>query len=147
MSGNQTELKCSVCQRPVSELKPYGGPGDPLNANLTGQKLVQTRRYMAPTYATDQWPLTGLIKRDGMIDEAAFIAKYGEKAMETFWVLTQLQTTTSRSTECRDCILLDDDECLKIQEAGYERFQIRSIMKELAAHYPAVKLLGGGSIK
>ena len=40
--------RCECCGRYISELKPYGGPGDPLVGDFTGAYLVKRFRPGAP---------------------------------------------------------------------------------------------------
>ncbi len=39
---------CDICQRHVSELEAFGGPGDPLVGDFSGAKLVKNYRWDYP---------------------------------------------------------------------------------------------------
>jgi len=40
--------RCEVCGRHLSELKPFGGPGDPLVGDFSGELLLKTFRWDWP---------------------------------------------------------------------------------------------------
>ena len=42
------DCRCEVCGRHISELTPFGGPGDPLVGDFSGEKLVKTFRIDFP---------------------------------------------------------------------------------------------------
>lgn len=66
-----SDKRCECCKRHISELKPFGGPSDPLVGNFSGALLVKNFRRIC-----------------------------GEGQVDVSW-------------ECRDCIVLDNDEYLK----------------------------------
>lgn len=49
---------CECCGRHVSELKPFGGPGDPLVGDFTGAFLVKHFRQDRESSDSDQWFIT-----------------------------------------------------------------------------------------
>lgn len=42
--------RCECCGKHISELKPFGGPGDPLVGDFRGALLVKTFRQEFPDY-------------------------------------------------------------------------------------------------
>ena len=111
--------RCIVCDRHISELKPFGGPGDPLVGDFTGEVLVKNFRPDFP-YPDEIREVNKRAKkeegiRSGDDFESWFIANYGEderkRLNEIFetWEETGLNQV-GKSWECRDCIVLDDDE-------------------------------------
>jgi len=44
------------------------------------------------------------------LDEEKFIEKYGKQDLEDFWFHEQISGTVSASWECRDCIVLSEEE-------------------------------------
>jgi len=94
------DARCECCGRHVSDLKPFGGPGDPLAGDFRGALLVKTWRTMTLQLTEEQ--LRELRQKHG--DEAA-------EAHE------QLQNTIEASWECRDCIILSGDEYFKVIHA------------------------------
>lgn len=44
------------------------------------------------------------------LDEKKFLKKYGKKELEMYWFHEQLCGTITASWECRDCIILNDEE-------------------------------------
>jgi len=47
--------RCNICERSIDELKPYGGPGDPLVGDFTGAKLVKQFREIFPGQVAASW--------------------------------------------------------------------------------------------
>lgn len=43
-----SDLRCEVCGRDITELKPFGGPGDPLIGDFSGELLVKRWRSEGP---------------------------------------------------------------------------------------------------
>ena len=94
---------CEVCHKHVSELKAFGKAGNPLFGDFDGAKLVKTFRTLAPVNAL----YDSLIKRvknwDGLFETNPELA-------DTLSFYDQLVNTVEASWECRDCIILDDNE-------------------------------------
>ena len=106
--------RCECCGRAMDELTPFGGPGDPLDRDFTGALLIPTYRIDEPydeeadnaqcealnCFEHDgyQWP------RDWMI------AKYGKEEGERLFLAGPLNPQDFESWECRDCVILDQDE-------------------------------------
>lgn len=117
--------RCECCRRHVSELKVYGGPGDPLVGDFTGAKLIKT--FKSLTYSIKEY--------DIILDEVEqasknqnnnyesfeemLIAKVGEKEAVNLMLYSQLVGTVGAEWICRDCILLDDEEYYKKKEKSY----------------------------
>jgi len=89
--------RCECCRRHVSELKPFGGPGDPLVGDFRGALLVKKWRTIAPQLTEEQ------------IEELR--QKHGDESAEA---QEQLQNTVEPSWECRDCIVLSGDEYFRV---------------------------------
>jgi len=112
-----SERKCHCCGRPVSELKPFGGPGDPLNGDFTGAFFVRNTRSAGPY---DEEAEKAVKEAEQHYKAAGFedlmdwmIEKYGkEKAEELYWPCAAYHQVGS-SWECRDCRVLDDIEYFK----------------------------------
>lgn len=76
------DAKCVTCGRHVSELPPFGGPGDPLEGDFRGAKMVQVfRAYWKPTETDTQVPIDALwLCRDCvMLDEDQLAEKISER--------------------------------------------------------------------
>lgn len=109
--------RCHVCGKHISELTPFGGPGDPLVDDFSGELLVKTfrRSYMYDEEAGKAWE-----EADKAMEEASglndplpwFIAKYGEEKGKNFYEAKRgrIWGWVNPSWECRDCIVLDDFE-------------------------------------
>ena len=106
--------RCDCCGRSIGELKPFGGPGDPLVGDFTGALLVKGYRSVGiydeeaeKTYdeAERYYEAEGFDDPlDWMID------KYGqEKAMKIYYTV-QAYGSVESSWECRDCMVLDMEE-------------------------------------
>jgi len=86
---------CEVCGKHTNNLKPFGGVGDPLVGDFNGAFLVKTFRSMAPPLTEEQ------------------MEEYREKhGCERADFYNQLQNSIEPSWECRDCIILTDEERL-----------------------------------
>ena len=111
INGPPSDGRCNVCGRHISELKPFGGPGDPLVGDFSGELLVKTFRPDGPydPEAEEAWERAQ--KETNMEDDPLpwFIETYGEGKGKTLYYVGQLQGGASKSWECRDCIVLDDD--------------------------------------
>ncbi len=122
--------RCEVCGRHISGLKPFGGPGDPLVGDFDGELLVKRWRRDAPydeeaakawgearKEAEEVWkepgksPLLENPNEDHFL--GWFIGKYGREKGLKFYYWEMLWGGVSKSWECRDCIVLDEDEYYK----------------------------------
>jgi hypothetical protein len=82
--------RCECCGRHISELKPFGGPGDPLVGDFSGAYLIKKFRDIEPPDREAYLALEEAIKDyNGNIDEAdqrkVLIAKYGRKRGCIIW--------------------------------------------------------------
>lgn len=92
------DKRCEVCGKHITELKPFGHAGDPLVGDFYGALLVKTYRTMAGE-------LVGKELED-----------YKKKCTEQeFGFYEQLTSTVEASWECRDCIILSDDDYFRIR--------------------------------
>ena len=99
----------------MNELKPFGGPGDPVAGDFSGELLVRTYRANLPTdlEAEKAWEeasksLKGATQGKDFLPW--FIANYGEEKGKSLYEYGVVGQTISASWECRDCIALDEDE-------------------------------------
>lgn len=95
---------CYRCNKNTNELKPFGGPGDPLLGDFTGHKLVKTYRplYEGPDIEKYEQILDKL--SGNSISELE--KEYGEGEVDKAFSYDQAKNTVSSSWECRDCIIL-----------------------------------------
>jgi len=104
---------CECCGKSISELKPFGGPGDPLAGDFTGEYLVKTYRPSLPINADFEIAYEEAkrcYKNEGFESPYDWIThKHDKKVAEKISGYFQSQGDWS-SSECRDCILLDDNE-------------------------------------
>ena len=103
------DARCECCGRHASELKPFGGAGDPLVGDFKGALLVKTFRRMAPP-GIHSYEIDDLLDEEGQLDEKKFIEKYSKEDLESFYFAEQLMGTVEASWECRDCIILDGED-------------------------------------
>ncbi len=94
---------CDHCGRNVRDLKPFGKAGDPLVGDFDGQLLVKTFRTMAPRKEE-------LEKEVNEIKDWDELFKTNKEKAERLSFYDQLVNTISASWECRDCIILNDEE-------------------------------------
>jgi hypothetical protein len=111
--------RCDVCGRHISELKPFGCPGDPLVGDFSGKLLIKNFRPDFPLPDEIREVNKRAKKEEGIRSQDDFdswyIANYSEderkRLNEIFeeWEEMGLHQF-SKSWECRDCIVLDLDE-------------------------------------
>ena len=106
--------RCQVCRRHISELKPFGGPGDPLVGDFDGELLVKRWRHMGPydEEAEKSWQeaqaQTGAKEPEKAL--LWLITRYGKERAEEICISMEAWEQTGASWECRDCSALDHDE-------------------------------------
>ena len=110
--------RCQVCGRHMSELKPFGGPGDPLVGDFSGELLLRTYRPDGPydEEAEKAWKeAEHATKRATRSADPLpwLITKYGKEKAEDISLSVQLHGSFGASWECRDCIILHEDEYFK----------------------------------
>lgn len=109
--------KCEHCGKHISELRAFGGKGDPLVGDFTGAKLLKTFRGMAPIVRDKEFVLLSKEYEDNKKDwktfEKELIKIVGTKRAEQLIMHDQVANTIGASWECRDCIILDDIEYFK----------------------------------
>lgn len=103
-----SDKKCEKCGIQTSELKPFGGAGDPLVGDFNGQILVKNFRsmYDGPPIEKYETILSELIfdnEEKNNIDELHL--KYGKQNVEDALFYSQMSDTVSASWECRNCII------------------------------------------
>ena len=106
--------RCDCCGRHISELKPYGGPGDPLVGDFTGALLIKKFRPDGPYDEEAEKAFEEAEKRYWRDDFdhplGWLIDKYGkEKTMEMYDAIC-LNGSVGESWECRDCVVLNVNE-------------------------------------
>ena len=62
---------CNICNRHISELEPFGGPGDPCVGDFSGMKLLKKFREELPDYIGASWECRDCIGRPGGLWEIA----------------------------------------------------------------------------
>lgn len=107
--------RCDVCGRHMSELTPFGGPGDPLVGDFSGELLVKRFRYDWPLDKEAEKAWEEVIRDNPELPElddplSWLIDKYGEEKGKWIFYNESMSPGISKSWECRDCIVLDDDE-------------------------------------
>ena len=106
--------RCDCCGTHIGELKPFGGPGDPVNGDFTGAYLVKGYRSLGSYDEEAEKTQEEAMRRyeaDGFDDPQDWMVdKYGkEKGIEMYYANEACYSVGS-SWECRDCIVLDMDE-------------------------------------
>jgi hypothetical protein len=106
--------RCECCGRHISELKPFGGPGDPLVGDFSGAYLIKKFRSDLPPDREAYLALKVAIKdcydqvgEDDM--RKVLTAKYGRKKGKYYYEKLQ-PVSVGKSWECRDCACLDEFE-------------------------------------
>jgi hypothetical protein len=131
INGPPKDGRCDVCGRHMSELTPFGGPGDPLVGDFSGELLVKKFRPAGPydEEAMKAWeeyekefPLK-IISEQPIADGIShieyeklaeplhwFIAKFGKNKGEKLYWVGLAYGQVDPSWECRDCAVLDLDQ-------------------------------------
>jgi len=112
---------CDVCGRHMSKLKPFGGPGDPLVGDFSGELLVKTWRPAGPH---DEEAEKALKEAEHAVPSdplSWLIAKYGTEKAEEIDFITGAYDCVGESWECRDCIVLGLDEYFETLNKRYQR--------------------------
>ena len=114
--------RCMVCGRHMSELIPFGGPGDPLVGDFSGELLVKKFRPDGPydAEAEEAWEKAQKVTNDEDDPLPWFIANYGEEKGKRLYWAGQLYGSIGKSWECRDCYVLDDDEYFEKLRQRYQ---------------------------
>ncbi len=118
--------RCQVCGRHISELKPFGGPGDPLVGNFKGELLVKRWRCEGPydEEAEKAWDEAEKVT-EGKPESGDllpwFIGRYGEEKGERLYWGGMLSASSRPSWECRDCTVLDEDEYFEKLNQRYQK--------------------------
>jgi hypothetical protein len=118
------DMRCEVCYKLVSELKPFGGPGDPLVGDHNGELLVNKWRpfIILNQKEANAWVNAVTMARDNLL--SWFVERYGEEEGRKLFDLGQ-DIRGEGSWECRDCIVMDDEEYwIKERQIG-EKFLVR----------------------
>jgi hypothetical protein len=106
--------KCHCCARHISELNPFGGPGDPLVGDFTGALLIKKWRRDFPfdEEADSAYKeAKSRYKEEGFENELDYlIHKHGPEKGEELSLRISAYTQIGSSWECRDCAVLDEDE-------------------------------------
>ena len=114
INGPPRDNRCQCCGRHISELKPYGGSGDPLIGDFNGAYLV---RFYRPTFpfneeaekAVEEAEACCGVEGGGAVKQW-LINKYGKEKTDEIFSAIFAHSTVGKSWECRDCIVLDTDE-------------------------------------
>jgi hypothetical protein len=121
---------CEVCGKHTSKLKPFGGRGDPLLDEFRGEFLIITWRPAGPydEEAQSAWEEAekAIANTHGSNDLLRwFTAKYGKQKGKKLYDKGLAYRSLSPSSECRDCIVLDEDDYFeKLAQRDQERQQV-----------------------
>jgi len=113
--------RCEVCGRHLSELTPFGGPGDPLVGDFSGELLVKRWRPEGPYHeaAEEAWKLYKKENPNQDDDPLPwFISKFGDNEGTELYGAGFLYSSSRSSWECRDCSVLDNNEYFEKKYGG-----------------------------
>jgi hypothetical protein len=106
--------RCNCCGRHISELKPFGGPGDPLVGDFTGAYLVKKWRPSGPYDKKAEVAAKEAYEcysKDGFEDPLDWmVKKYGKNKGEWLYYTDMMYNQIGSSWECRDCCALNTNE-------------------------------------
>ena len=117
--------KCKCCRRHISELKPYGGAGDPLVGDFYGELLVKTWMPMYPSIEDDDRLYEKYFgnchtQEDHAKARDVIVRDLGEEEAERILLSTSATDTVEAVWLCRDCLVLDLDEYIEKQYPEYK---------------------------
>ena len=101
-----SDRRCECCGKLADELKPFGKAGDPLVGDFDGAKLVKSFRNLFPHIKELDKQIKELKSQKGWDN----LELANKELYDKLSFYTQAITTISSSWECRDCIILDDEE-------------------------------------
>ena len=106
--------RCHCCGKNISELKPYDNPEYP---KFIGIYLFRTFRRGMPYNEEAERALDEAEAncKEGQSPSQWLIEKYGENKGIILNIMGHGSSTYESSWECKDCVVLDDDEYFKIK--------------------------------
>jgi hypothetical protein len=119
------DCRCDCCGRHISELTPFGKAGDPLVGDFDGELLVKTWR---PTFPYNEQAekafkhVEKIMKEEGHAGEDPedwMIKIYGKEKGQQYLNAVYAYGCIGSSWECRECIVLDEDEYFEQFEETY----------------------------
>ena len=141
---------CSCCGKGIDELKPFGGPGDPLVGDFTGRYLVKNYRCWVPIDDELESILEdgteNYLKYGFKSEEEYATAKYGEEKVKEVLEYSEASCYIENTWECRDCICLDLNEFYersdekKIEEQIEKRKLLDRLGYQTAFGFPAAAI-------
>ena len=98
--------KCERCDKHISELKPFGGKGDPLVGDFTGVFLIKRFRPLHEGEPIEKFELI-LAEYELESDDKniELEIKYGKTEIEKALLYDEAKHLISASWECRECII------------------------------------------
>ena len=118
------EGRCQCCRRHISELKPFGGPDDPLVGDFSGAMLIKIWRAFGPFCEKEESAYKEAqmrFEKEGFLDPMAYLVdKYGPEEAQHIWGAVEAAGSISSSWVCRDCVLLDQNEYI-VKKYSYSK--------------------------
>jgi hypothetical protein len=109
--------RCECCGRHISELEPFGGPGDPLVGDFTGALLVKKFRPDGPYNNEAETAVAEALKHCDSDDfDCALewmIKEYGQEKGTELFDLASAYRSVGAIWECRNCSKLNVNEYFK----------------------------------
>ena len=129
------DSRCDCCLRHISELKPFGGPGDPLVGDFTGRLLVKKYRPAGPydeKYERLFKEAESRCEEEGFTDVFKYLKnKYGEEEGENIFIWAEFFYSVGSSWECRDCFVLNCEEYFEKNLAAQKKQFLTILRGEL----------------
>jgi hypothetical protein len=103
--------RCMCCGKHISKLKPFGKVGDPLVGNSEGDYLIKRwRKRLGPFDEQVSYAYGEACEICPEDTESWLIDQFGEEEAERISSVALAFGNPGSSWECRDCVILDDDE-------------------------------------
>jgi len=111
----EADIGCYCCKRALNDLKFFGKSGDPIEGDFEGAVLVKRSRPFDPpdeeaSKIYGQFFAQCKTESDHKRARKRLVQKYGQEKAEDIEIKHLMSETFFNSWECRECIVLDDDD-------------------------------------
>lgn len=119
--------RCQCCGRQLSELKPFGTAGNPLEFDLDGELLVSSWRRLCPRDENSERLFAKYFgncrtEEDFEFERKLFDDEYGQGEASNLLMFMNASSLMESVWLCRDCIVLSEEEYyLKVYDGTRKR--------------------------
>ena len=103
--------RCECCGKHISQLKPFGKNNDADHSNYDGAYLLKTFRRNGPYYEQAELAIKEAEEQAPEENPRLWLMKkYGDGIGFGLYMAAEAYSCVDRSWECKDCVVLSDDE-------------------------------------